>query len=341
MPRTTLYQTRGAKTDFRRIRKMAEPLVRPATASDMLAAAAIYAHHVRHGTATFEIEPPHGTEMDRRRCEIQAQGLPYLVIERDDLVVGYAYAGPYRTRPAYRFTLEDSVYIHPDFVSRGHGQLLLGRLIEICTAKRSRQMIAVIGDSANLASIRLHAKFGFREVGVLEGVGRKFGRWIDTVIMQRALYRDERLHQIRQILELNGSTTATLQQIADLLRQNLGFRWLGLYKVAQNAGEVRNLVFSGPAAPAHPVFSIHNGITGIAIRERRTVNIGDVNANPHYLTAFGSTRSEIIVPVYGKGHDAVVGTIDAESENLDAFSEEDAIFLEDCAEEISALWSCL
>ena len=320
---------------------MAEPLVRPATASDMSAIAAIYAHHVRHGTATFEIEPPSGAEMDRRRCEIQAQDLPYLVIESDGLVVGYAYAGPYRTRPAYRFTLEDSVYIHPEFVSLGHGQLLLGRLIEICTAKCSRQMIAVIGDSANLASIRLHAKFGFREAGVLEGVGRKFGRWIDTVIMQRALYRNERLDQIRQVLSFNGSTAATLQHIADFLRQSCGYRWVGLYKVDQPAGEVWNIVFSGPTPPAHPVFSIHNGITGIAIRERRTVNIGDVNANPHYLTAFGSTRSEIIVPVYGKGHDAVVGTIDVESENLDAFSEEDAIFLEDCAEEISPVWARL
>jgi putative methionine-R-sulfoxide reductase with GAF domain len=263
-----------------------------------------------------------------------------MIAETDGGVVGYAYAGPYRTRPAYRFTLEDSVYVHSDFVSRGYGQLLLDGLIGICIAKHSREMIAVIGDSANLASVRLHAKLGFREIGVLEGVGRKFGRWIDTVIMQRSLYRDERLSQIGRVLELNGSKTATLQQIAELLRHCLGVRWVGLYKVDHNVGEVRNLVFSGKAAPAHPVFSILNGLTGIAIRERRTVNIGDVNTNPHYLTAFGNTRSEIIVPVYEKGHDAVVGTIDAESENLDAFSEEDAIFLEDCAQEVSAVWSC-
>jgi phosphinothricin acetyltransferase len=277
--------------------------------------------------------------MDRRRCEIQEPGLPYLVAESDGIIAGYAYAGRYRTRPAYRFTLEDSVYVHPDFISRGYGQLLLGRLIDSCIAKGSRQMIAVIGDSSNVASIRLHAKFAFREIGVLEGVGRKFGRWIDTVIMQRALYSDKGVQQIREIVAHNGETNATLQTVADVICQSGRYRWVGLYKVDHNAGEVRNLVFSGIGAPAHPVFSVQDGITGIAIREKRTVNIGDVNANPLYLTAFGTTRSEIIVPIYAATSGGPVGTIDVESEDLQAFSEEDEVFLEDCAQAISPLWN--
>lgn len=125
--------------------------------------------------------------MDRRRVAIQCQGLPYLVAEKDDLIAGYAYAGPYRPRPAYRYSVEDSVYIHPDFQGQGLGRLLLANLIEVCIAQRRRQMIAIVGDSGNIASIRLHLSFGFRNVGYLEAVGRKFGRWIDTVIMQRAL----------------------------------------------------------------------------------------------------------------------------------------------------------
>lgn len=301
---------------------------------------AIYAHHVRNGAATFEIEPPQCTEMDQRRYEIQAQGLPYLILERDGVVLGYAYAGPYRARPAYRFTVEDSVYVHRDFVSRGYGRLLLAQVIEACIAKHSRQMIAVIGDSGNVASIRLHTKLGFREIGVLEGVGRKFGRWIDTVIMQCPLYRDERLNQIRQILGRDGHAIATLQEIADVLRQNGRYRWVGLYKIDQNAGEVRTLAFSGPGALAHPIFAIQDGLSSVAVRERRTVNVGDVNAHPFYLTTFGTTKSEIIVPVYAKLGDAPVGTIDIESGDLYAFSQEDEIFLEDCAQIIAPLWEC-
>lgn len=320
------------------LRNMGGAICRSATASDIPAITAIYAHHVRCGTATFEIEPPSCHEMDRRLREIQEQSLPYLVAESDGSVIGYAYAGRYRARSAYRFTLEDSVYVHPDFTSRGYGQLLLGRLIDICSAKHSRQMIAIIGDRSNIPSIRLHAKFEFREAGVLERVGRKFGRWIDTLMMQRTLYRDERLQQIRQILGHEASAIVALQKVADSLRQNGRYGWVGLYKVDHNAGEVRNLVFSGPGPPAHPVFPVQNGITGIVIRERRTVNVGDVSANPLYLTTFGSTRSEIIVPVYATTTGALVGTIDVESEDLNTFSEEDEIFLEDCAQAIAALW---
>lgn len=144
-----------------------------------------------NGSGTFETEPPDCAEMDRRRLDIARQGLPYLVAEVDGSVAGYAYTARYRLRPAYRFTVEDSVYVRADLMGRGLGQQLLRELIELCTADRKRQMIAVIGDSGNTASIRLHAKLGFRHVGVLQGVGCKFGRWIDTVIMQRALYTDD------------------------------------------------------------------------------------------------------------------------------------------------------
>jgi L-amino acid N-acyltransferase YncA len=178
---------------FVKSREMLQALVRPATDSDMRAITGIYAYHVLHGAATFEIEPPDQAEMDRRRVGIQSQGLPYVVAEIDSGVVGYAYAGPYRPRPAYRFTVEDSIYIQPEFRAQGLGRLLLNTLIETCEAQGIRQMVAVIGDSGNIASVRLHAKFGFRTVGVLERVGRKFGRWIDTVIMQRELSPDTRL----------------------------------------------------------------------------------------------------------------------------------------------------
>ena len=162
-------------------------LIRTATELDVSAITDIYEHHVRHGVATFEIEPPSCAEMERRRIQILSQGLPYLIAESDGRVIGYAYAARYRPRPAYRFTVEDSVYIHPDYLAQGLGHLLLARLIELCAAAGCRQMVAIIGDSGNLASTRLHERLGFRRVGVLEGVGRKFGRWVDTVIMQRAI----------------------------------------------------------------------------------------------------------------------------------------------------------
>ena len=321
------------------------PFTRDATESDIAAITDIYAHHVRHSSATFEIDPPDRAEMSRRRAHIVDAGLPYLVIDVDGAVAGYAYAGRYRPRPAYRFTVEDSVYIHPELRGRGYGQLLLARLIELCEAARNRQMVAIIGDSANTPSIRLHAKLGFRNVGVLEAAGRKFGRWIDTVIMQRALYVDARLAQIRRLVEQHDSRNVqhdnrrlALQQVADFIRQIGTHRWVGLYEVDSSAGQVRNLVYSGPGMPAHPVFSIDAGITGAAIREGRTVNVGDVASDPHYLTAFRTTRSEIIVPVFDGTKTAVIGTIDVESEKPQAFPDEDQIFLEDCAEAVSSIW---
>jgi phosphinothricin acetyltransferase len=161
-------------------------LLRPACPEDAPALAEIYGHHVLTGAASFEIDPPDAAEMERRRRDIDAQDLPYLIAEVDGVVAGYAYASRFRPRVAYRFTVEDSVYIRADYIGRGLGRLLLARLIAGCEARGARQMIAVIGDSANAASIRLHEKFGFRHVGVLEAVGWKFDRWFDVVLMQRS-----------------------------------------------------------------------------------------------------------------------------------------------------------
>lgn len=161
--------------------------LRAAIAADSAATAAIYAHHVRTGTATFEIEPPDAGEMERRWRDITARGLPYLVATRESEVIGYAYAGPYRPRPAYRFTVEDSVYVRADACGQGIGRALLAELIAASGRAGARQMIAVIGDAANAASIGVHAALGFRHVGVLAHVGNKFARWLDVVLMQRAL----------------------------------------------------------------------------------------------------------------------------------------------------------
>jgi L-amino acid N-acyltransferase YncA len=161
--------------------------IRPALQPDLAVITSIYSHYVRNSTATFEIDAPGITEMTRRWTEIATYGLPYLVAEIEGVIVGYAYAGPYRARRAYRFTVEDSVYIHPDHVGRGIGRALLAALTDSCRAAGSHQMIAIIGDSTNIASVRLHVSHEFRTVGTLECVGVKFGRWIDTVIMQRAL----------------------------------------------------------------------------------------------------------------------------------------------------------
>lgn len=167
---------------------MPAPLtVRPAHADDLSAVTAIYAHHVRHGAASFELEPPDLAEMRRRYEAIRALGWPYLVAERGGEVAGYAYAALYRTRPAYRFTAEDSVYVRHDLGGQGIGAQLMPALIEACAAAGIRQLIAVIGDSANQGSVRLHEKFGFAFIGVLPAVGWKFGRWVDSVLMQRAI----------------------------------------------------------------------------------------------------------------------------------------------------------
>jgi L-amino acid N-acyltransferase YncA len=164
--------------------------LRPAAAADAQALADIYGQHVLTGAATFELDPPDPAEMDRRRRDIEAAGLPYLVAELDGIVAGYAYASRFRPRIGYRFTVEDSVYIRRECMGRGLGRLLLARLIDDCAALGARQMVAVIGDSANDASLRLHERFGFRRVGTLEKVGWKFDRWFDAVLMQRALGAD-------------------------------------------------------------------------------------------------------------------------------------------------------
>jgi L-amino acid N-acyltransferase YncA len=163
--------------------------IRPATEADLDAITAIYAHAVLNGTASYEYDAPSRAEMGARFAALTVGGFPYLVVETDKgAVAGYAYAGPFRTRPAYRFTVEDSIYIDPNWQGRGAGRLLLERLISECEARGARQMIAVIGDGAvNLPSVRLHAGMGFAECGRIEGSGFKFGRWCDTVLMQRPL----------------------------------------------------------------------------------------------------------------------------------------------------------
>ena len=162
--------------------------IRPAKTADIPAITRIYAHAVEHGTASFELTPPDETEMARRMSDLMGKGFPYIVAEIDGVLAGYAYAGPFRSRPAYRLTVENSVYIAPDTHRRGIGRALLSALIEAAQANGFRQMIAVIGDSARqAASIGLHEALGFRHVGILERVGFKHGRWLDSVLMQREL----------------------------------------------------------------------------------------------------------------------------------------------------------
>jgi len=165
----------------------ADVLVRDATDQDMDPIQTIYAHYVLRTTASFEEVPPTMTQMRARFDAVKAQHLPYLVAEVDGEVLGFSYAHPFRPRSAYRFTIEDSIYVAPFVVHQGIGIALLGTLIERCTALDYRQMIGVIGDSANLPSIALHRRLGFRQEGVLRGVGLKFGRWMDVVIMHRSL----------------------------------------------------------------------------------------------------------------------------------------------------------
>src|ERR1700688_3872288 len=161
--------------------------IRPTAAADLPAITAIYQHAVLYGTATFELIPPDLAEMTRRFRALIDGGFPYFVAALDGQVVGYAYAGAYRPRPAYRFTVENSVYLQPAIHRRGIGLQLMQRLITECEARGYRQMIAVIGDSANAGSIGVHSKTGFQMIGTHPDVGLKFGRWLDTVMMQRAL----------------------------------------------------------------------------------------------------------------------------------------------------------
>lgn len=166
---------------------MADILIRPAVPADIPAITAIYGPAVSTGTASFELEPPDAAEMDRRFREIVGAGFPYLTAERAGRVVGYAYANHYRTRPAYRFTVEDSIYVAADQQGSGIGKLLLADLMDASRARGFRQMVAVIGDSMQIGSIALHRSAGFTFCGTLHAVGFKFGRWIDSVLMQRAL----------------------------------------------------------------------------------------------------------------------------------------------------------
>jgi phosphinothricin acetyltransferase len=161
--------------------------IRPATPADISFITHIYAESVRHGTASFELEPPTEEEMTRRMRALLDGGFPYLAAELSGALAGYAYAGPYRARPAYRFTVEDSIYIDPSAQRRGVGRALLDRLIAESTRRGFRLMIAVIGDSAQTPSIELHHALGFEMVGTFKNVGYKFDRWLDSVLMQRAL----------------------------------------------------------------------------------------------------------------------------------------------------------
>lgn len=161
--------------------------IRDASEDDLDAIQAIYSHHVNHGLASFEEVPPDLSEISRRHDVAREKDLPYLVAETGGLVRGFAYASPFRSRPAYRYTVEDSVYVDPDALGAGIGSALLGALIERCAERGFRQMVAVIGDSANQASIGLHAKHGFIQTGMMPAVGFKFGRWVDSVRMQRPL----------------------------------------------------------------------------------------------------------------------------------------------------------
>ena len=166
---------------------MSKPQIRDAEIGDLEAVQAIYAHHVRNGLASFEENPPDLEEIKRRFDEVSRQELPYLVALLDGVVRGYAYAGRYRTRPAYRYTLEDTVYVEPGFEGRGIGSALLCELINQCERLGYRRMVAVIGDSANWASIRLHERLGFRKCGLIPSVGFKLGRWVDSVLLDRPL----------------------------------------------------------------------------------------------------------------------------------------------------------
>ncbi len=171
---------------------MSHIVIRNSTDADVSAVRRIYAYHVLHGLGSFEEEPPSATELKRRREDVIEHGLPYLVADIDGAVVGYSYAALYRARSAYRFTIEDSVYVDEGAMGKGVGRALLSAVIARCEAGQWRQMIAVIGDSGNVASIRLHASLGFRLVGTLRAVGFKMGRWADTVLMQRELGAGDR-----------------------------------------------------------------------------------------------------------------------------------------------------
>jgi phosphinothricin acetyltransferase len=169
------------------MRAMSAVALRAATRADIPAITRIYAEAVEHGTASFELEAPDEAEMTRRLQALIDGGFPYIAAEIDSVLIGYAYAGPYRPRRAYRFSVEDSIYVDPGAQRKGVGRALLQKLVEESERRGFRQMIAVIGDSAQTPSIELHRAVGFHMIGAIENVGYKFDRWLDTVLMQRAL----------------------------------------------------------------------------------------------------------------------------------------------------------
>jgi phosphinothricin acetyltransferase len=169
--------------------------IRDSLEADVVAIQAIYAHHVLHGTASFELTPPTPDEMLQRRADVVAKDLPYLVAEQEGVVVGYAYVTLYRPRPAYRFTVEDSVYVQDGLAGQGIGSLLLSEIIKICTAKGYRQLMAVVGDASPL-SVSLHLRHGFTLAGTFKAVGYKFGAWRDTAMLQRALGEGDQTNPI-------------------------------------------------------------------------------------------------------------------------------------------------
>lgn len=169
------------------VRKDERIVIRDSSDIDMPAVQRIYAYHVLHGSASFEEQPPSTIELSQRRTQVVSADLPYLVAELAGTVVGYSYAAPYRSRSAYRYTLEDSVYVENGCVRQGIGTALLSALLARCSAGPWKQMVAVIGDSGNAPSIHLHERLGFRMAGTLRAVGFKHGRWVDSVLMQREL----------------------------------------------------------------------------------------------------------------------------------------------------------
>ncbi len=163
------------------------PTIRPSLASDIAQITAIYAHHVKHGTGTFELEPPSEADMALRRDDVISKGLPYLVAAEGNQVLGYAYCNWFKPRPAYRFSAEDSIYLAPEASGQGLGRALLAELMQQAERAGVRKMIAVIGDSSNLGSIGVHRSAGFAQVGTLSACGWKFERWLDVVLMDKAL----------------------------------------------------------------------------------------------------------------------------------------------------------
>jgi L-amino acid N-acyltransferase YncA len=163
------------------------PLIRPSTDDDVAAITRIYAHHVLHGTGTFETTPPTEPEMAQRRADALGKGLPWLVVEEDGQVLGYAYGNWFKPRPAYRFSVEDSIYLAPEAAGKGLGRLLLAELLAVLQRAGIRKVMAVIGDSANAGSIGVHRALGFTPVGTVQACGWKFGRWLDIVIMEKPL----------------------------------------------------------------------------------------------------------------------------------------------------------